>query len=156
MQYLMIVLQTHIFWFMKDTFCAHMLPVKRCSLFGWKWSFSHHCNALRHIKEMDCSVPAALRGPPTWQSLVTFGQHVFILLKRLSLTLVWLDAEEYQQKWFSGLYITESIWGPKRQSGYISPPCLKGFGLVLLSDVVTHSVATDRWADGSLSASYSL
>jgi len=55
-QYFWIVWQSlHICWCTNDTLLAHMLPVKRCPLLGGKWSFSHHCNALRHIKEMNCS-----------------------------------------------------------------------------------------------------
>lgn len=101
MQYLT-VLQTHIFRFMNDTFCAHMLPVKRCPLFGWKWSFSHHCNALRHIKEMDCSVPAALRGPPTWQSLSNISSSF------------WGDAASLSSGWMLQDVSRDDSWSPER------------------------------------------
>lgn len=147
----MLVQQAPIFWCMNETFCAHMLPVKRCPLFGWKWSFSRHCNALGHIKERGW-------GDHPLSRLVTFGQRLFIFLRHLRLAGVWLDAAWCQQKvykQFPKFYYSESIWTPEMQGSYIGPPCFKRFGLVLLSDIVTHGVATDRWADGSLSAPYS-
>lgn len=135
MQYLT-VLQTHIFRFMNDTFCAHMLPVKRCPLFGWKWSFSHHCNALRHIKEMDCSVPAALRGP--------WGDHPLGRVCPTSLH----PSEATQRHWAPvGCCRMSAGTIPEVLKDYMSPPCFKGFGLVLLSDMDA--------TGGSLSAPYS-
>lgn len=44
---------------------------------------------VRHIKEMDSSVPAALRGPPTWQR-VTPGQHLFIKAVSVSQGFGWM------------------------------------------------------------------
>lgn len=84
---LMQYLKVAILWWMSETVCAHMLPVKKRPLSRWMWSFSHHCNAVGHVKEMNCSVPAPLRGPPTSQSLATLSQ-LSIPVRELTLAQV--------------------------------------------------------------------
>lgn len=71
-------LQCHIFWFMNDTFCAHMLPVKRCPLFGHSGHFHvivTHSDTLKRWT----AAPRQPRGDHPLGSLVTFGQYLFIL-----------------------------------------------------------------------------
>lgn len=70
-------------------------------------------------------------GPPTWKSLVTFCQHLFILRKSdsVSLRFNWMLQEKKiknQQKWFDVLHFHRiSLRSWKTGPGYISAPVFK-------------------------------
>ena len=81
----------------------NMLPVRTSPLFGWKCSFSHHCNALRHIKGdgLQClpeetTHSAALHPAPSSSSSAEFD---------------WTTCRT-QQKPFTVLYFLQSARSP--------------------------------------------
>lgn len=86
-----------------------------------------------------------------------FSQHLFFLLKGPRVSPGFGSMVRYTSRDdFLGSISQNQSEVTEHRAAISSPPCLKRFARVLLSDMMTHGVATDSWADGSWSAPCSL